>query len=55
MQSPTSGKRAVADPMPGAPPAGSCDTPHCTEPGRIYPGGLRCDTHKPKPILWSTP
>lgn len=28
-----------------------CDVPGCTTPGRPYPGGFRCDQHKPRPYL----
>lgn len=28
-----------------------CDVPRCEAPGQLYPGGFRCDQHKPRPYL----
>jgi hypothetical protein len=51
----TAGTKFIKEELPFAAivkPPGACDTPGCVEPGRLYSGGRRCDTHKPKPIRW---
>jgi hypothetical protein len=32
----------------------TCSTPRCGEPARLYPGGWRCEAHRPRPFSAET-